>query len=252
MVLFSYLIELPLAVTESHQRAKQRCFYWCLCWCIERLNPEHPCSITSHKLTNHCPTLQVPARIFALVLIYWAARIAPVLQPCTSLQNFALAWKCLQILAKACKALQNLAQPCTYRCWCWHIGRLSGNSSDWLRGKRLPTSTIALFADNNIVWLFHLWKLYLFFAIFCTIITLGFYFAAKKYCLVFFPPTAASCIHLWTLFSYSLQFLLAVPLILFLLFVLQRQFFTKSTMCNAMQCNARVKDMQGKTWLVSS
>ena len=72
----------------------------------------------------------------------------------------------------------------------------------------------------------------------------------KKNCLVFFPPTAASCIHLSSLFSYSLQFLLPVPLIWFLLVVLQRQFSTKSTMwismCNAMQCqgNAR-KNMSG-------
>ena len=116
MVLFSYLIELPLAVTESHQRAKQRCFYWCLCWCIERLNPEHPCSLTSHKLTNLCLTVQTPARIGTGFDILGSSHRActttlhKLAKFCTSLEMLANPHTNMQNIAKDCKTLHNLAR----------------------------------------------------------------------------------------------------------------------------------------------
>ena len=122
---------------------------------------EHPCSITSHKLTNLCPTLQAPVRIFVLVLIYWAARIVPVLRPCTSFQNFALAWKCLQILTQTCKTLQKIAKPCTTL----HVSVLV--LTYWAALRQF----IGLIARQAAPYVYH--------CTFCMIINLGFNFAAN-------------------------------------------------------------------------
>ena len=91
-------------------------WYWCLCWYIRGLNLEHPCSITSHRITNHCTTLRYLARIGAGFDILgslhctYTTTLHKLANPCKSLQIFAEACKSLHKLAKHCTTLHNLAR----------------------------------------------------------------------------------------------------------------------------------------------
>ena len=157
MALFSYLIELPLAVTKSHERAKQRCYYWCLSWCIERLNPEHPCSITSHKLTNLCLTVQTPARIGTGFDILGSSHRAYT----TTLHKLAKFCTSLEMLANPCKSLQSIAKPCTTL----HVSVLV--LTYWAALRQF----IGLIARQAAPYVYH--------CTFCMIINHGFNFAAN-------------------------------------------------------------------------
>ena len=126
---------------------------------------------TLHKLENPCKSLQI--------LTQDCKTLQNLAKPCIILQNLSVlvltlqklanSYTNLQNIAKPCNTLQNLAQLCTTL----HVSVLV--LTYWAALRQF----IGLIARQAAPYAYH--------CTFCTIITLGFYFAAKKYCLVQSP-----------------------------------------------------------------